>query len=242
MTWYSRRYDNKRTLNIMIEVAFDDPDNTSLFLSSSDIQLLSVKFDQQALLSFRPVFSFSFFYFFFIYVYIYNFFILSLWSWWHISLCWFHYIQCSRDNATCTNTEGFFNCSCDPGFSGDEHNCAGVRIFQSMIAFSFQQVKHTWPDLFVHKYFKRALPCFISSMTQHLRNLIKTCVSQFFFDWLSCLYCNFCIVYWSLLTFTRLGTISWSHCRHRWMRYRYPQLQQGQCDLYKYQGIVQLLL
>ena len=153
MTWYSRRYDNKRTLNIMIEVAFDDPDNTSLFLSSSDIQLLSVKFDQQALLSFRPVFSFSFFYFFYIYIYIYNFFILSLWSWWHISLCWFHYIQCSRDNATCTNTEGFFNCSCDPGFSGDEHNCARVRIFQSMIAFSFQQVKHTWPDLFVHKYF-----------------------------------------------------------------------------------------
>ena len=63
----------------MIEVAFDDPDNTSLFLSSSDIQLLSVKFDQQAL-SFRQVFSFSFFYFFYIYIYIYiyNFFILSL--------------------------------------------------------------------------------------------------------------------------------------------------------------------
>ena len=54
----------------MIEVAFDDPDNTSLFLSSSDIQLLSVKFDQQAL-SFRQVFSFSFFYFFYIYIYIY---------------------------------------------------------------------------------------------------------------------------------------------------------------------------
>ena len=61
----------------MIEVAFDDPDNTSLFLSSSDIQLLSVKFDQQALLSFRPVFSFSFFYFFFIYVYIYIIFLFS---------------------------------------------------------------------------------------------------------------------------------------------------------------------
>ena len=62
----------------MIEVAFDDPDNTSLFLSSSDIQLLSVKFDQQALLSFRPVFSFSFFYFFFIYIYIYILFFYSL--------------------------------------------------------------------------------------------------------------------------------------------------------------------
>ena len=51
--------------------------------------------------------------------------------------------NCSRDNATCTNTEGLFNCSCDPGFSGDGHNCAGVRISQSMIAFPFQQVKHT---------------------------------------------------------------------------------------------------
>ena len=37
--------------------------------------------------------------------------------------------NCSRENATCTNTEGLFNCSCDPGFSGDGHNCAGVRIF-----------------------------------------------------------------------------------------------------------------
>ena len=188
MTWYSRRYDNKRTLNIMIEVAFDDQDNTSLFLSSSDIQLLSVKFDQQALLSFRPVFSFSFFYFFFIYIYIYiyiyKFFILSLWSWWHISLCWFHYIQCSRDNATCTNTEGFFNCSCDPGFSGDGHNCAGVRIFQSMIAFPFQRVKHTWPDLLVHKNVKRVPLFFVASMTQHLMNLIMTYVCLFNFLWL----------------------------------------------------------
>ena len=62
--------------------------------------------------------------------------------------------NCSRDNSTCTNTEGLLNCSCDPGFSGDGHNCAGVRIFQSMIAFPFQRVKHTWPDLLVHKKFK----------------------------------------------------------------------------------------
>ena len=76
--------------------------------------------------------------------------------------------NCSRDNATCTNTEGFFNCSCDPGFSGDGHNCAGVRIFQSMIAFLFQQVKHTWPDLLLHKNVKRVPFFFVDSMTQHL--------------------------------------------------------------------------
>ena len=112
-------------------------------------------------MSFRPVFSFSFFYFFFIYIYI--IFLFSPYDHGGTYHCidFITYIgecakdthNCSRDNATCTNTEGFFNCSCDPGFSGDEHNCARVRIFQSMIAFSFQQVKHTWPDLFVHKYF-----------------------------------------------------------------------------------------
>ena len=71
MTWYSCCYNNKRTLNILEEVAFDDPDNTSIFFISLDIQLLSVKLDQQALLSFRSVF-FSLFYY--IYIYIYFFF------------------------------------------------------------------------------------------------------------------------------------------------------------------------
>ena len=57
----------------MEEVAFDDPDNTSIFFISLDIQLLSVKLDQQALLSFRSVF-FSLFYYIYIYIYIYFFF------------------------------------------------------------------------------------------------------------------------------------------------------------------------
>ena len=57
----------------MEEVAFDDPDNTSIFFISLDIQLLSVKLDQQVLLSFRSVF-FSLFYYIYIYIYIYFFF------------------------------------------------------------------------------------------------------------------------------------------------------------------------
>ena len=59
----------------MEEVAFDDPDNTSIFFISLDIQLLSVKLDQQALLSFRSVF-FSLFYYIYIYIYIFFFFFL----------------------------------------------------------------------------------------------------------------------------------------------------------------------
>ena len=54
----------------MEEVAFDDPDNTSIFFISLDIQLLSVKLDQQALLSFRSV-LFSLFYYIYIYIYIF---------------------------------------------------------------------------------------------------------------------------------------------------------------------------
>ena len=56
----------------MEEVAFDDPDNTSLFFIQLDIQLLSVKLDQQALLSFR---SFFFPLFYYIYIYVFFFFI-----------------------------------------------------------------------------------------------------------------------------------------------------------------------
>ena len=56
----------------MEEVAFDDPDNTSIFFISLDIQLLSVKLDQQALLSFRSVFFFIIL--LYIHIYIYFFF------------------------------------------------------------------------------------------------------------------------------------------------------------------------
>ena len=82
-----------------------------------------------------------FFHDYYIYIYIYIFFFFSLSP--HNHSGTYNYVDfiadidecaqdthnCSRDNATCTNTEGLFNCSCDPGFSGDGHNCAGVRIF-----------------------------------------------------------------------------------------------------------------
>ena len=171
----------------MEEVAFDDPDNTSLFFIQLDIQLLSVKLDQQALLSFRSFF----FHYFIIYTYIYIFFHSPSYNHggpYHfvnfiadIDECAQDTHNCSRDHATCTNTEGLFNCSCDPGFSGDGHNCAGVIIFHSMIAFPFQQVKHTWPDLLVHKNVKRVPLFFVASMTQHLMNIIMTYVCLFNF-------------------------------------------------------------
>ena len=132
-------------------------------------------------------YKYIFFIIFFINVYFFSFFPYNHGSTYHwvdfiadIDECAQNTHNCSRDNATCTNTEGLFNCSCDPGFSGDGHNCAGVRIFQSMIAFPFQRVKHTWPDLLVHNKFKRALLFLISHKTQHLINLIMTYVFQFF--------------------------------------------------------------
>ena len=138
-------------------------------------------------------FGHFFFHYFIIYTYIYIYFFFHSPAYNHAGT--YHFVnfiadinECaqdthnySRDNATCTNTEGLFNCSCDPGFSGDGHNCAGVRIFQSVIAFPFQRVKHTWPDLLVHKNFKRVLLFFVSSMTQHLMNLIMTYVCLFNF-------------------------------------------------------------
>ena len=181
MTWYSCCYNNKRTLNILEEVALDDPDSASLFLfhwiyNYCRLNLISRRF---------------FFHYFFKYLYIFSFSPHNHDGTYHwvdfiadIDECAQNTHNCSTDNATCTNTEGLFNCSCDPGFSGDGHNCAGVRIFQSVIAFPFQRVKHTWPDLLVHKNFKRVLLFFVSSMTQHLMNLIMTYVCLFNFLWL----------------------------------------------------------
>ena len=35
---------------------------------------------------------------------------------------------CSSD-ATCSNTDGSFQCTCNNGFSGDETTCTGRKIF-----------------------------------------------------------------------------------------------------------------
>ena len=166
MNWYSCCYDNKRTLNISAEVAFYDPDNTSLFLfhwlyNYCRFNLISgccYRFDQFYLFFHYFYFfwyKYIFFIIFFINVYFFSFFPYNHGSTYHwvdfiadIDECAQNTHNCSRDNATCTNTEELFNCSCNPGFSGDGHNCAGVRISQSMM---FQQVKRTWPDLIVQK-------------------------------------------------------------------------------------------
>ena len=104
----------------MEEVAFDDPDNTSIFFISLDIQLLSVKLDQQALLSFRSVFFFIILLYIHIYIYFFSFYPYNYGGTYHFvnfiadfDECAQDTHNCSRENATCTNTEGLFNCSCD---------------------------------------------------------------------------------------------------------------------------------
>ena len=47
--------------------------------------------------------------------------------------------NCS-ENATCTNTAGYFNCSCKPGYTGDGRVCSGIisEIFIKAIDFHLQ--------------------------------------------------------------------------------------------------------
>ena len=92
------------------------------------------------------------------------------------------------------------------------------------------------PDLLIHKNFESPFFVFcFSSKTHYLITLIMTyifLINYLFFGLikLSLLQLLHCML--KPLFFLRaLGTISWFHCRHRWMRYKYPQLQYGQLRL-----------
>ena len=39
-----------------------------------------------------------------------------------------------HNNATCTNTEGSYECSCDTGFTGDGFNCTSEIVIESCTA------------------------------------------------------------------------------------------------------------
>ena len=40
-----------------------------------------------------------------------------------------------HENAQCTNTEGSFTCSCNPGYTGDGVNCTSKLIIYNKISY-----------------------------------------------------------------------------------------------------------
>ncbi|CAH3192984.1 unnamed protein product, partial [Porites evermanni] len=49
--------------------------------------------------------------------------------------------NCSK-NATCTNTEGSFNCSCKPGYIGNGHNCSEFSINSTILHGNQSYLQH----------------------------------------------------------------------------------------------------
>ena len=42
-----------------------------------------------------------------------------------------------HENAQCTNTEGSYTCSCNPGYSGDGVNCTSKLIMERAMPFKY---------------------------------------------------------------------------------------------------------
>ena len=54
----------------------------------------------------------------------------------HLSLSWLDVDECSGEGdcheyADCIDTDGSFECTCRPGYSGDGFNCSGTYVVTS---------------------------------------------------------------------------------------------------------------
>ena len=67
-------------------------------------------------------------------------------------------IESCLANATCTNTEGSFICSCDPGYTGDGVNCTSRSLLVTIIIYK----KHCMHTFKVASYFALYLQILMS--------------------------------------------------------------------------------
>ena len=122
--------------------------------------------------------------------------------------------NCSYTTATCTNTRGSFKYICKPGFSGDGHNCTGTKHYLEHDNLSYHRNKPTQLAEIVSLYIRWSYSGALSSLFP-----FSLGVRNHDHDY-----------------------SVWFQFRHQWMCQWYPQLQQGQCHLFKHRGVAQLFL
>ena len=75
------------------------------------------------------------------YFFLWNKYLIScktVWMFWQCLPCFIDHDECANRNhschanATCHNTIGSHNCSCNEGFNGDGLNCTGIKIIRRL--------------------------------------------------------------------------------------------------------------
>ena len=71
-----------------------------------------------------------------------------------IDECQMELHECA-ENATCSDTEGSYECTCDPGFTGDGFNCTSMYIY--IVRYYFSLALFGTPKLLLFQMLTSAL-------------------------------------------------------------------------------------